>query len=75
MERVAALVRPALSTARQAVRLFDLCCGTGTALRQLADAVGGETYDIEIEGRRAEEPGRFSIMCCDMVTYRLTFPD
>jgi len=43
VERVAALVRPARFTARQAVRLLDPCCGTGAALRQLADAVGGET--------------------------------
>ncbi len=55
VERVAALVRPARPTARQAVRLLDPCCGTGAALRQLADAVGGETYGIEIEGQRAEE--------------------
>lgn len=55
VERVAALVRPARSTPRQAVRLLDPCCGTGAALRYLADAVGGETYGIEIEGQRAEE--------------------
>lgn len=55
VERVAALIRPARSTARQAVRLLDPCCGTGAALRQLADAVGGETYGIEIESQRAEE--------------------
>lgn len=57
VERVAALIRPARSTARQAVRLLDPCCGTGVALRQLADAVGGETYGIEIEAQRAEEAG------------------
>ncbi len=55
VERVAALIRPARPAARQAVRLLDPCCGTGAALRQLADAVGAETYGIEIEGQRAEE--------------------
>jgi SAM-dependent methyltransferase len=55
IERVAALIRPARSTPRQVVRLLDPCCGTGAALRQLADAVGGETYGIEIEGQRADE--------------------
>ena len=43
VERVAALIRPAHPTTRQAVRLLDPCCGTGAALRQLADAVDGET--------------------------------
>jgi len=55
VERVAALIRPAHPTARQAVRLLDPGCGTGVALRQLADAVGGETYGIELERGRAEE--------------------
>jgi len=55
VERVAALVRPARSTPRQAVRLLDPCCGTGAALRQLADAVGGETYGIEIARDRYDE--------------------
>jgi SAM-dependent methyltransferase len=55
IERVAALIRPARPTPRQAVRLLDPCCGTGAALRQLVDTVGGETYGIEIEGQRADE--------------------
>jgi len=55
VERVAALIRPAHPTTRQAVRLLDPCCGTGAALRQLADAVGGETYGIEIARDRYEE--------------------
>jgi len=55
VERVAALVRPAHPTTRQAVRLLDPCCGTGAALRQLADTVGGETYGIEIARDRYEE--------------------
>src|SRR3990170_4728840 len=55
VERVAALIRPAHPTSRQAVRLLDPCCGTGAALRQLADAVGGETYGIEIARDRYEE--------------------
>ncbi len=55
VERVAALVRPAHPTTRQAVRLLDPCCGTGAALRQLADAVGGETYGIEIARDRWQE--------------------
>jgi SAM-dependent methyltransferase len=55
VERVAALIRPANPTMRQAVRLLDPCCGTGAALRQLADAVGGETYGIEIARDRWQE--------------------
>ncbi len=55
VERVAALIRPAHPTARQAVRLLDPCCGTGAALRQLADVVGGETYGIEIARDRWQE--------------------
>ena len=55
VERVAALIRPAHPTTRQAVRLLDPCCGTGAALRQLADAVGGETYGIDIARDRYEE--------------------
>ena len=55
VERVAALIRPARSTLRQVVRLLDPCCGTGAALRQLADAVGGETYGIEIARDRHDE--------------------
>jgi SAM-dependent methyltransferase len=55
VERVAALVRPAHPTTRQAVRLLDPCCGTGAALRQFADAAGGETYGIEIARDRWQE--------------------
>ncbi len=56
VERVAALVRPAPSSHRRVVRLLDPCCGTGDALRQFADAIGGGgTYGIEIEQHRAEE--------------------
>ena len=55
VERVAALIRAAHPTTRRAVRLLDPFCGTGAALRQLAEAIGGETYGIEIEGQRAEE--------------------
>src|SRR3990172_7526608 len=55
VERVAALVRPAHPTTRQAVRLLAPCCGTGAALRQLADRVGGETYSIEIARDRWQE--------------------
>ncbi|HEU0075734.1 MAG TPA: DUF6094 domain-containing protein [Dehalococcoidia bacterium] len=55
VDRVAALIRPDRSTTRKVVRLLDPCCGTGAALRQLADAVGGETYGIEIERDRASE--------------------
>jgi type I restriction-modification system DNA methylase subunit len=57
VERVAGLIRPAHPTTRRAVRLLDPFRGTGAALRQVADAVVGETYGIEIEGRRAEEEG------------------
>src|SRR3972149_6303455 len=55
VERVAALIWPAHPTTRQAVRLLDPCCGTGAALRQVADAVGGETYGIEIARDRYDE--------------------
>jgi hypothetical protein len=37
------------------VRPFEPWCGTGAALGQLADAVGGETYGIEIARDRADE--------------------
>jgi type I restriction-modification system DNA methylase subunit len=41
VERIAALIRPAANSPRQAVRLLDSCCGTGAALGQITDAVGG----------------------------------
>ncbi|GMU39391.1 MAG: hypothetical protein AMXMBFR23_02570 [Chloroflexota bacterium] len=53
--RVAAMIRPASHGGRVAVRLLDPCAGTGAALRQLADAVGGETYGVELESDRYEE--------------------
>jgi len=37
------------------VRLLDPCGGTGEALRQFADVVGGETYGIEIARDRADD--------------------
>jgi hypothetical protein len=55
VERIAALMCPAAHSPRQAVGLFDPCCGTGAALRQLASAVGGETYGVEIARDRADE--------------------
>ncbi len=55
VERVGAMIRPARHSPRQALRLLDPCCGTGAALRQLADAIGGETYGIEIARDRADE--------------------
>ena len=55
VERVGALIRPARHSPRQALRLLDPCCGTGAALRQLAHAIGGETYGIEIARDRADE--------------------
>lgn len=48
VERVAALIRPAQRGSRQTTRLLDPCCGTGAALRELADRIGGESYGIEI---------------------------
>ncbi len=54
VERIAALIRPAAHSPRQAVRLLDPCCGTGAALGQLADAVGGDTYGVEIARDRAD---------------------
>jgi len=53
--RIAALVRPASHGGRVAVRLLDPCAGTGAALKQLADGVGGETYGVELESDRYEE--------------------
>jgi SAM-dependent methyltransferase len=58
VQRVAALIRPAQHGSRQATRLLDPCCGTGAALRQLTDAVGGESYGIEIAADRYEEASR-----------------
>jgi len=55
VERVAALIRPTHPASRRAVRLFDPCCGTGVALRQLVDVVGGETYGIEIARDRYDD--------------------
>jgi hypothetical protein len=55
VEHIAALIRQAPASTRRVVRLLDPCCGTGAALRQLADSVGGETYGIEIERDRAGE--------------------
>jgi tRNA G10 N-methylase Trm11 len=37
------------------VRLLDPCCGTGAALRQIADVLGGETYGVEIARDHADE--------------------
>jgi len=56
--RVAALIRPAPHGGRHAVRLLDPCCGTGAALGQLAGAVGGETFGVEIEAERYQEASR-----------------
>ncbi len=55
VERIAALIRPASLSTSQVVRMLDPCCGTGAALRQIADLVGGETYGIEIARDRADE--------------------
>lgn len=56
VERVAALVRPATPSHRRVTRLLDPCCGSGDALQQFAEAIGGgETYGIEIEQNRAAE--------------------
>jgi SAM-dependent methyltransferase len=52
---VAALIRPERPTTRRITRLLDPCCGTGAALRQLADVVGGETYGIEIAQDRYDD--------------------
>lgn len=60
--RLAQLIHPTTSSF---VRLLDPCCGTGAALRQLADTVGGETYGIEIaDDRYAEAHG-----CLDRVLH------
>lgn len=55
VERVSALIRPASHSSRQAMRLLDPCCGTGAALRQIADVMGGETYGVEIARDRADK--------------------
>jgi SAM-dependent methyltransferase len=58
VSRVAALIGHAQHGARQAVRLLDPCCGTGEALRQLTNAIGGESYGVEIaDDRYAEAHG------------------
>ncbi|MEZ4503648.1 MAG: DUF6094 domain-containing protein [Dehalococcoidia bacterium] len=53
--RVAALIRPTTHGGRSAMRLLDPCCGTGAALRQLVEAIGGESYGIEIADDRYAE--------------------
>lgn len=53
--RVTALIQPVQHGGRSVVRLLDPCCGTGAALRQLAQTVGGETYGIEIADDRYAE--------------------
>ena len=53
--RIAGLLNKATLGGRRTVRLIDPCCGTGAALGQLADLVGGETYGIEIAADRFEE--------------------
>jgi SAM-dependent methyltransferase len=54
VERVVALIETGAVGGQKAVRLIDPCCGTGAALRQLADQTGGETYGIEIAAERYE---------------------
>ena len=53
--RIAARIRPTSHGDRVAVRLLDPCAGTGSALHQLASAIGGETYGVELEADRYEE--------------------
>ena len=53
--RIAAMIRTATHGGRVAVRLLDPCAGTGAALRQFAEATGGETFGIELEADRYEE--------------------
>jgi SAM-dependent methyltransferase len=55
------------------VRLLDPCCGTGAALRQLADAVGGETYGIEISHDRHDEAQAVldHVLCASAFAVRL----
>jgi ubiquinone/menaquinone biosynthesis C-methylase UbiE len=55
VDRVACLIQQAGSEPHRAIRLIDPCCGTGAALKQLADQVGGETFGIEIASDRFEE--------------------
>jgi SAM-dependent methyltransferase len=52
VDRVVALIEPGLVGGQKAVRLIDPCCGTGAALRQIAEQIGGETYGIEIAADR-----------------------
>lgn len=54
VSRIAALIQPGTHGGRVAVRLLDPCAGTGAALRQLAETVGGETFGIELEDERFE---------------------
>lgn len=53
--RIATMLRPAAHGGRVAVRLLDPCAGTGAALQQLAAAIGGESYGVELEADRYEE--------------------
>lgn len=55
VDRIAGLIASAQLGPQRTARLIDPCCGTGAALRQLADAIGGETYGIEIASDRYEE--------------------
>lgn len=55
VNRIAAMIHPTSHGGRVAVRLLDPCAGTGAALHQLAAAIGGETYGVELEADRYEE--------------------
>jgi hypothetical protein len=52
---VAVLIAGHLKPPEQEFRWLDPCCGEGTALKSLAQALGGQTYGIELDAERAEE--------------------
>ena len=51
--RIIPMMQRATHGARVVTRLLDPAAGTGEALRQFADGVGGETYGVELEADRA----------------------
>ncbi len=52
---VTALIAGHLQPPEGDFRWLDPCCGEGTALKSLAQALGGRTYGIELDAERAEE--------------------
>jgi tRNA1(Val) A37 N6-methylase TrmN6 len=53
--QVTALIVGHLKAPEGGYRWLDPCCGEGTALKSLAQALDGQTYGIELDAERAEE--------------------